>query len=445
MPATYTATPAGTPTAAVAFSQPVDGDNLTAASINTGIAALANVVKGLVDHAMWDVGAGGVADVASTRDIAAFYRFTSRVAMQWTGTGAALSVTTTSGLNPAVLASGAVGAVRGDVTDGAGRGVHGVKDVASTGAFAATDGAVLGESTVAAGYALAVVGRAASGVASNAYGVFGRASSPGAGVYGIADPSDTALNGVAHGVIGESYGNSLVAPSAGVRGIGQSVAGAYGNFGGWFSAVNSTGVYSTGKLGVHGESGNANGIGLYGLATGSLGVGIIAQGFYGLMAQSLDPAGYAIWALKNTGAAAGEPAMLVSGSILFETAASNFAVNSTTAKNRLTPRNIPRSWIVIDCNGTANPAVLGSSYGAITQVTGAGQGVITVNLPIPMASSANYFVSVSSTGLLGIQWAVTILSATQFTLSPYNFSGVSQTAAAVSGAKVNVLVFGDQA
>lgn len=446
MPANYNGVvdAAIVPGSTITITQPVDGDNLTAASANVATARLADLLKTVIDNTMWK---GSPTVVTSPVTVGTGFAFTSQQSVTWSLAGYALKGTANHASGKGLEGDGGLVGVSGLTSLAAGSGVKGFKNVFA-GGFFSDRGAVWGDAVSASGnIPVGVLGTAqVTDGSGTSYGVYGRAGSLGAGVLGIGDPSVTATNGVAHGVQGETKGNDGVNPSAGVRGM--VTGGSAFNRGGWFSSTSGTGVYATGVTAVEASSSAANGIGVSGVGSGSLGMGVVAQGFFGLVADSLTAGGYAVWARVEGSAPAGDAAILSWGSVQLDPTKSNPAVGSTTAKNRLTARTIPRTWLVLDCNGTANPGVLGASYGAITQGTGGASGTITVNLPIPMASGTNYFVMIVESGVTSIPalWPVTIVSATQFTAAPVRtLTGAAVTGPECSGKKLFILVFGDQA
>lgn len=446
MPANYNGVVDGAivPGSTLTITQPVDGDALTAASANASTTRLADLVKTIIDNAMWK---GSPTVVAGPVTVSTAFAFTAQTTFTWSLAGYAVKGTAAHASGRGVEGDGGLVGVSGLTSTAAGSGVKGSKSVFA-GGFFSDRGAVWGDAVSATGaIPVGVLGTAqVTDGTGTSYGVYGRAGSAGAGVLGRGDPSVTSTFGVAHGVQGETLGNSGVDPSAGVRGIASG--GSAFNRGGWFSSSNGSGVYATGKVGVEAASTAANGIGISGNASGSLGIGVSAQGFYGLVADSLTAGGYALWARSEGAAPAGDAAILSWGSVQLDPTKSNPAVGSTTAKNRLTARTIPRTWLVLDCNASAAPGVLGASYGTVTQGAGAAQGTITVNLPIPMASGTNYFVMIVESGVTSIPalWPVTIVSATQFTAAPVRtLTNAAVTGTECSGKKLFILVFGDQA
>lgn len=448
MPANYNGVLDGAvvPGSTITISQPVDGDNLTAASANVPTARLADLLKTIIDNAMWK---GSPTAVAGPVTVGTAFDFVAQTTFTWAFASYAVKGTAAHAAGRGVEGSGGLVGVRGLTSTSVGSGVKGYKDL-WVGGLTNDRAAVWGEAvaTLTGEQPVGMLGTAVNAFGDGAaWGGYFIAGSPnGAAVFAMGDPTIGGTAGFVHGVWAATKGDGA-GQSAAVR--GEVVSGNPLNRGGWFTALaTGTGVYASGLTGVVGESAQIDGSGVVGITTAAGGIGVTGQGVFGGVFSSTSPGSPGVWARMAGGASAGDPAVLAHGAVQLDPATSNPAVGSATAKNRITARTIPRTWLVLDCNGTANPGVLGASYGAVTQGTGGAQGTITVNLPIAMASATNYFVMIVESGVTSIPalWPVTIVSATQFTAAPVRtLTGVAVTGAEASGKKLFILVFGDQA
>lgn len=300
-------------------------------------------------------------------------------------------ITVTKAAGVATTSTGGTGTNAHGVqgTGGSGDTSHGVHGTAGSGLACA---GVMGYSNAAFGYG--VFGEAGASASAGVtgfgpiYGVSGQGFANGTGVHavGAGVGQGAYITGGSGGGKGAEIWGGSNAPGVDARGngIGHAIVALGGSDS---RGIDATGGTGSNKAGVRGTGGSGGGNGVEAVGSAAGGHGISAWATTGHGGDFTGGGAYAGVRAARGDAFTNKPAIDSYGTINLDGSSAPGVI--TPIKNQITRNSIVKAWVLIQCNGTANPVILdGFNVSSVVQDLVSLPGKLTITFAQPMAGSS---------------------------------------------------------